>query len=221
VKKIGLVTIGQAPRTDLTPELKMILGEDVHIEEKGALDGLSREEVKELYPKQTEEVLVTRMADGTEVKIAGEKVFPLLKERIKELEKSNINVIFLACTGEFPDLDTEALLIRPQKLLYYTIKAIAQDRTLGVAIPSQDQVPSAYERWQKAAEKVVVEACSPYGDIDEIKVAADKFARSKVDIIVMDCIGYTMKMKEMVHDKTKIPVVLARSISAKIISELV
>ena len=105
--------------------------------------------------------------------------------------------------------------------MYYTIKAIAQDRTLGVAIPSQDQVPSAYERWQKAAEKVVVEACSPYGDIDEIKVAADKFARSKVDIIVMDCIGYTMKMKEMVHDKTKIPVVLARSISAKIISELV
>lgn len=220
MKKIGLVTIGQTPRVDLTPELEMILGEDVHIEEKGALDGLSMEEVKELYPKPEEEVLVTRMADGREVKVAGEKVFPLLKERIKELEKSKINVIFLACTGEFPILDTEALLIRPQKLLYYTIKAIAQDRTLGVIIPSEDQVQSAYERWQKAAEKVVVEACSPYGDIDEVEIAADKLAKSKVDVIVMDCIGYTMKMKDMVHEKTKIPVILARSISAKIMSEL-
>ncbi|NLU09502.1 MAG: AroM family protein [Tepidanaerobacter acetatoxydans] len=220
MKKIGLVTIGQAPRTDLTPELKMILGEDVQIEEKGALDDLSLEQVRSLYPKPEEEVLVTRMADGTEVKIAGEKVFPLLKEKIKDLEKNKINVIFLACTGEFPDLDTKALLIRPQKLLYHTIKAIAQDRTLGVVIPSKDQVPSTYERWQNAVDKVVVEACSPYGNIDNINTVADKLAQSKVDVIVMDCIGYTMKMKEMVYDKTKIPVVLARSISAKIISEL-
>lgn len=220
MKKIGLVTIGQAPRVDLTPELKKILGADVQIEEKGALDGLSLEQVKTLYPKSGEEVLITRMADGTEVKIAGEKVFPLLKEKIKDLEREQIGIIFLACTGEFPSLETKSLLIRPQKLLYYTIKALVKDKTLGVITPNKDQVLSAKKRWLKAAEKVVVEPCSPYDNIEDIKTVADRLLKSEVDIIVMDCIGYTMEMKDTVYNKTKTPVILARSISGKIISEL-
>lgn len=219
MKRIGLVTIGQAPRVDLTPELKKILGDDVKIIEKGALDDLSLEQVKKIYPKQNEEVLVTRMADGTEVKIAGEQVFPLLKEKIAELEKSDIGVIFLACTGEFPDLDTESILIRPQKLLHYIIKALANDKTLGVIIPNKRQVVSAKERWSKVAKNVIVEFCSPYDRVENIEIAATKLLQEKVDMIVMDCIGYTQKMKERVYNKIGKPVILARSISAKVISE--
>lgn len=219
MKKIGLVTIGQTPRVDLTPELKKILGDDVKIIEKGALDDLSLEQVKKIYPKQNEEVLVTRMANGTEVKIAGEKVFPLLKEKIAELEKSDIGVTFLACTGEFPDLDTKSILIRPQKLLHSIIKALAKDKTLGIIIPSKGQVLSAKERWSRVVKNVVVQSCSPYSNIENIETVADEFLQAKIDIVVMDCIGYTLKMKEQVYNKIKKPVILARSISAKVMSE--
>lgn len=220
MEKIGLVTIGQTPRVDLTPELKKILGDDVQIKEKGALDDLSLEQVKTLYPKSGEEVLITRMADGTKVKIAGEKVFPLLKKKIKDLERERIGIIFLACTGEFPAIKTKSLVIRPQKLLYNTIKDLVKTKTLGVIIPSKDQVLSAKKRWSQAAEKVVVEACSPYDNIEVVETVADQLLQSEVDLIVLDCIGYTMKMKDIVYNKTKIPVILARSISAKVIREL-
>lgn len=220
VEKMGLVTIGQTPRADITPELKKILGRDIQIVEKGALDGLSLEEVKDLYPKPREEVLVTRMADGTAVQVAGEKVFPLLKEKIKELERDNIGVIFLACTGEFPGFDTKSLLIKPQKLLHYIVKALVNDQTLGVLIPDEKQVASARERWSKVATNVIIEHCSPYDDISKIKIAAEHLLQAKADLVVMDCIGYTLKMKEMVSSKTKRPVILARSVSAKVISEL-
>ena len=36
---LGTVTIGQAPRTDLIPEIKQFLGDGVEILEAGALDG--------------------------------------------------------------------------------------------------------------------------------------------------------------------------------------
>jgi len=46
MKEFGLVTIIQAPRVDLTPKIKMILGDGFNIYKKGALDGLTLEEVK-------------------------------------------------------------------------------------------------------------------------------------------------------------------------------
>jgi protein AroM len=110
MKKLGLLTIGQAPRVDFVPEIKTVLGEDVEIIEKGALDGLTLKEVEAFYPGENDEVLVTRMADGTEVKVAEREIFPRLKNQVKNLELEGINTIFLACTGEFPPLLIPLLL---------------------------------------------------------------------------------------------------------------
>jgi protein AroM len=42
--KVGLITVGQAPRSDVVPDMAAILGGDVEIIEAGALDGLTREQ---------------------------------------------------------------------------------------------------------------------------------------------------------------------------------
>ena len=47
---LGTVTIGQAPRTDLIPEIKQFLGDGVEILEAGALDGLTLAEVQSSTP---------------------------------------------------------------------------------------------------------------------------------------------------------------------------
>ena len=39
---IGTVTIGQSPRIDVVPEIAAILGDNIIINEAGALDGLSK-----------------------------------------------------------------------------------------------------------------------------------------------------------------------------------
>ena len=48
--KIGAVTIGQSPRTDVMADMKAILGEEVEVLEAGALDGISMEEIKQMEP---------------------------------------------------------------------------------------------------------------------------------------------------------------------------
>lgn len=40
MKKIGTITVGQTPRTDLIPEIAPILGASIEIIQMGGLDGL-------------------------------------------------------------------------------------------------------------------------------------------------------------------------------------
>ena len=60
--KVGLITVGQSPRSDVVPDMAAILGGDVEILEAGALDGLSRAQIAPLAPEGDDEIIVTRLA---------------------------------------------------------------------------------------------------------------------------------------------------------------
>ena len=49
-KKLGVITIGQSPRSDVVPEIIPYLGDNVEVIEAGALDGLTYEEMKNIKP---------------------------------------------------------------------------------------------------------------------------------------------------------------------------
>ena len=89
--KIGILTIGQSPRVDIVPELKEAIGFEVEIEERGALDNLTWEEVKDLFPGPGDNnFIVTRMKDGKIVKIAKRHVVERMNECIADLERIDV-----------------------------------------------------------------------------------------------------------------------------------
>ena len=49
--KLAALTIGQSPRTDIMADIEQIFIKNTKIIEKGALDGLSKKEINDLYPK--------------------------------------------------------------------------------------------------------------------------------------------------------------------------
>ena len=63
--RVGTVTIGQSPRVDVTPDLRRILGDGIELVESGAHDGLRRERIAGMAPREGDYVLVTRLADGS------------------------------------------------------------------------------------------------------------------------------------------------------------
>lgn len=217
---LGTVTIGQSPRVDLIPEMRDILGPDVEIIEAGALDGLTLEEVRKMYPDKTDYVLVTRMADGTSVKIAEKHILPRMQKQITGLANRGAEVIALVCTGEFPDFECDKLIVRPQRVLFNATAAVSAGLKLGVIIPDADQVQQATKRWTRASESIHVEPASPYGAVEEIRKAALVLKDWGAGIVVMDCIGYTLAMKDVVKGIVGVPVVLARSILARVLAEL-
>ena len=221
-KVIGTVTIGQSPRTDVIPDVASILGPDIEIREAGALDGLSPEIIASFAPGEGDYVLVTRLADGTSVQVAERHITPRIHEKIAEHFTGGIPVVLLLCTGEFPDFDTGGLLIRPQKVLFNAVAAVAKGMRIGILTPSPEQVDQSENRWGSLSPFVRAVPSSPYvNSMEAARTAAEELKEWKAEITVLDCIGYTLAIRSLVREITDRPVLLARGVAASMVKELI
>ncbi len=217
---LGTVTIGQSPRTDLIPEMQAILGPEVQVVEGGALDGLSLAKIQSFKPGPGDYVLVTRLRDGTSVKIAEKHILPLMQAQIDKVVALGADVVSLVCTGSFPEFVCPKPLIEPQKVLGYVVRAVSDRLRVGVVVPDADQIGHAEERWQDAGKAVRVVAASPYGDLSRLDEAAGDLRRAGCELGVLDCIGFTFAMKERFSAGLGAPCVLARSALARVLREI-
>ncbi len=220
-RKIGTITIGQSPRSDMIPEIQAILGDDVEIIEAGALDGLTREQIAGIAPKQGDYVLVTRLRDGTSVQVAEHHILPLMQGHIDKVIAKGAEVVALVCTGEFPGFNCSRLLIEPQKVLNHFVAGVAKGRRIGVVIPVPEQVEEATRRWRTVGSSALeVIAASPYRDISELEDAARRLKSWEADLVVLDCMGFTTSHKARTAELTSVPVVLPRTVVARALAEL-
>lgn len=218
--KIGAITVGQSPRDDVVHEILGLLGA-VELEQRGALDGLSAEKIAAMAPEPGDYVLVTRLRDGSSVRIAKKFILQRMQMHIDDLVSKGAEGILLLCTGEFPAFRCSKPILYPQRLLqHFTLGAVA-DRIIGVLTPDISQVPQATRRWQENGVRgIVIEAASPYGDPATVTQAALKLKERGAQVVVMDCIGYTCKMKEEIVKLTGLPTIVPRTVAARVTAEL-
>ncbi len=220
-RKIGTITIGQSPRTDMMPEIQAILGQEIEIIEAGALDDLTREQIASMAPKQGDYVLVTRLRDGSSVQVAEHHILPLMQGHIDRVTAKGAEVVALVCTGEFPAFNCPRLLIEPQKVLYHFVAGVAKGRRVGVVIPAPEQIEEAAKRWRSAgASALEVIAATPYGDIWQLKEACTRLKGWEADLVVLDCMGFTTSHKATAAELIEAPIVLPRTVLARALAEL-
>lgn len=218
--KIGLITIGQSPRNDVTPMLKAMLGQAVQLVEKGALDDLAKDEVNRLAPRAGDYVLVTRLRDGTSVKVARRLIVPKIQRCIEELEGLGVDLNVFLCTGEFPGLKAKKPLIMPEALITSLVRCVRGEK-IGVVVPEKEQTSSAIRRWKRVGVLVVVTNANPYSDTEALEKAALLFAEENVDLTVLDCIGFTLEAKEIFRRLTGKPVLLPQALLGCVLKSLV
>lgn len=218
---IGLVTIGQSPRVDVVPDMAAILGPGVEIREAGALDGLARGEIDALAPTGDDEILVTRLRDGTSVFLGKPKIVPLVEARIAALEGDGAALTALLCTGAFPRLRASRPLIQPQPLLLGLLRATSWPGRLGVLTPSVRHVSQTQARWRRDGFDAVVAPLSPYEEEDAAAVqrAARAMTNGGAGLIVMDCMGFRRKTRDELRALTGVPVLLANLLLARVLAE--
>jgi protein AroM len=219
-RRVGTITIGQSPRVDVVPELQTILGPTVEIVEGGALDTLTSEQIAAIAPRNGEDVLVTRLRDGSSVQIAEHQILPLMQAEVTRLEGEGVDVVALLCTGQFPRFRSAGLVVEPERLLGHFVAGVAHDRRLGVIVPAPEQVDAWARRWRPLVGDVRVEAGSPYADIRELERAATALRAWRPDLIVLDCMGFSGAMKARAAEIVGVPVVLPRNVLARTLAEL-
>jgi len=190
---------------------------NLEILEVGALDGLSQEEIEALHPREEDEVLVSRLRDGRQVKLRRDKIEDRLKLLIREIE-DRVDLIGLLCTGKFEGLSSRKLLVEPSLILTKVVESL-NAATLGILIPDPAQEGMTLEKWRGKAKEIVIRSLSPYESTKEsfAKVAPDF---KECDLIVLDCIGYSLEVKRTLSSLTGKPVILPRTLMARVIGEL-
>jgi protein AroM len=216
MSKIGLITIGQSPRDDVTRDLFSITGKGVEFVEKGALDGITMDEIENLKPEKEDFPLITRLRDGSSVVVGKRKIAPLIQSMIEEMENLRVKACALLCTEEF-EVKSNILFLIPSKLIFNLITSLLSKGNLFVFVPMKEQMENAKRKWERTGLNVSVEVLNPYSssqNIDKVK------ERVKGDLIVFDCIGYSLDLKSRIQEITGKPAILPRSILGMTIKEI-
>lgn len=216
---LGLLTIGQAPRPDGLAHDVRAVAEGVRVIEKGALDGLTAREVAPMTPSADEYRLVTLLSDRTPVQVAKRHVVPRLQAQIEALEAEGAQVTLLMCTGAFPAFRHSVPLIAPQESLYSLVKGLGQGGRVGSLTPLSSQVGQAKAKWRDhGVDDAFVADADPYGPDPHgaVSAAAAAARAAGATVLFMDCFGYDMLMRDAARRSFGGPVVLARSMAARL-----
>ena len=220
-KTIGLVTIGQSPRPDMTADLQSIFEEKVCLKEAGALDGLTKEQIASMKPEPGEHFLVTRLADGTAVTIASRHLTDYMQNQVSHLEAEGVSAIMILCTEAFEPFDCRIPIIYPNDVLKALVPMAAPGGHIGVILPEAGQMEDFAGVWKQVVPKVTAAHGSPYAADGSLERAAKSFAQTDADLIVLDCMGYSSLQQNLVSRLSGKPVLLSRILAAKVLMELI
>ncbi len=221
---LGTLTIGQAPRPDVTPILDRYIDASVPRVHRGLLDGLSRHEIAANYAAQDgEPVLVTRLADSGSVQLSARKVHSALQGKLDALEDEGCSVVLLLCTGALRGLRLKrAFLLAPDQIIPPVVAGLVGNRRLGIIVPLASQITSESGKWNALGREPIFAAASPYAATAAGVVTAGlALAARGAEALLLDCIGFGEEHRRELLRACKLPAILSNALLAKITAEMV
>ena len=219
---LGVITIGQAPRRDMVPEMRTWLPVD-RLVERGALDGLDREAIALLAPTDGDESLTTLLVDGSWVVVGRAGLLDPIQAHIDDLERLGVDVTLVVCTGEFPPFRHTKPLLMAERLLAMGVAAVVSDVSVGIICPLPEQEEDSRTKFADhlPGVGVAVASATPYADgTGGIEDAARRLAEGGAHVLVLDCMGYSQQHRKAASKASGLPVILARSVVARLAAEL-
>ncbi|MBP0618497.1 AroM family protein [Cupriavidus consociatus] len=219
--RVAFVTIGQAPRTDVVPQMLADLGLPVAAEEFGILDGLDANAIAALAPAGDEYRFASRLRDGSQAVMGKPVAEAMLARLMASLDDGRFDALVPLCTGTaLPAMRT--LVIEPQQVVDHLTVALARGcKRLGIVLPLEGQVGSFHLIEPVTCELRVTHA-SPYTDTN---TGTGRFAQAGetlrgCDLVVMHCMGYTEAMRAEVARHAGAPVLLSNRMVATLLGQV-
>lgn len=222
--RIGAVTIGQSPRTDITADASRFWGDRVELLEFGALDRFSEAEAARLDMVPGDYILTSRLRGGTEVRLSRSLVVDELQRGIHWLEAQGVQLILVLCTGDLGELHASVPLLEPNHLLQAVAPCLTSRKHILLLAPSREQVRQSEARWKKCLPSFDFSsfAASPYNEDLALEEAARQIEQVRdADLLIMDCLGFSCRMRDdlrsMIHKNILLPRALLFQMAAELL----
>jgi DNA-binding NarL/FixJ family response regulator len=209
--RVAFITIGQAPRTDVVPDLLARIAWPVDAVEFGALDDVDEAGLRRLAPGPHDLCLHTRLRRGSEVVVAADAIEERVARLCRTLDRQAFDLVVVVTTGLSRRIDTHTPLVHGQQAVDAWIDAlITANSRIGVIFPLERQLKEA--RFVHGTSVQDLAACALQDRDDSVTEAAERL--KNCDLVVMHSVGYTEATAREVAELTHKPVVTARHILA-------
>ncbi|MFJ8103085.1 AroM family protein [Lysinibacillus sp. NPDC096212] len=217
MNKVGFLTIGQSPRSDITPTFKEIFHKDIEIVERGALDSLNEAQLLSVIARNEKNICASRLRDGRSIIMSRRKLLPLLQNELSKLEQA-VDMVVVLSTDDLPTLTCGKPIFYPNRIVTQAVSAMAEKPKIGLIIPLDEQRRSKLKKWQEVSDDITVAVASPY-DYGNFKEAARYLKDYRVDLIILDCMGYNDEHRQFVRTESGIFTILPRTLVARMVLE--
>jgi len=220
---IGFATIGQTPRDDLVPYLVGRLGRPVDVLQGGVLDDLEPSEIASLDRGGEGLHMVTRLRDGGSARLAYDLAVPRMQRVVDGLVDQGADLVVILCGADWSAVQARVPVVNPGKLFPNVIQALGAGSRLGVVKPSAGQVEHTVRQYEALGLDVAVTAAFPYdaNANEAARTAACELRDQGAEMVWMTCVGMGEDMRDVVRAELDVPIVLARSLLARVIDELI
>jgi len=217
MNKVGFLTNGQSPRSDIIPTFKEIFNKDIKIVERGALDSLNEAQLLTVIARKEKNICVSRLRDGRSIIMSRRKLRPLLQNELSKLEQE-VDMVVLLCTDDLPTLTCGKPVFYPNRIVTQMIGAMADQPKIGLIIPLEEQRRTTLKKWKGISDDITIAVASPY-DYGNFEEAARYLKDYRVDIIILDSMGYDEEHRQLVRKESGIVTILPRTLVARMILE--
>lgn len=213
---LAFLTVGQAPRTDIFPELTDLLKYPVRYREFGAVDdnaALATARTSKVKPDQL--AYCSRLRDGSEVVLDKIRVTELMQQLLLSFKSDEFDLVVILCSGDAADYKCACPVITAGEVISQAeddLRACGLD--LGIITPLAEGMQK-YIDGQGYSEAAITFA-SPYSGADMAKAGAKLGA---YDLILMHCLGYSREMGNIAETQSGKPVLTARQLLSKGIND--
>lgn len=212
---LPVLLIGQSPRPALEAEIAAA-APGLRFATKGALDGMTREEVAGVAPKNGPDTLFTILPSGETTKISKAAVTERMAALLGELNGPAL----LACTGAFPGLPDHPGLIQPSAVLNALGEALLPHGRLALFVPLAEQIDTLKAKRKREGLEVEAVALAPGSDNAAIDAAAAQLAAFLPDLVLLDCMSYTRADKARIARTLSCPILLSIAVAARAAASL-
>lgn len=217
---LGVAVIGQSPRDEIAAAFSAALPAGAAIKLRGCLDGMTREEIGRIPPRDGADTLYTRLPCGSNVLISKSEVVARAPATLEALRRDGAAALVLNCTGAFPPMAGDAGVIFPSRLLSKLAEALLPAGRIAILAPVAEQCATLEAKWRRDGVDVASAALSPSEDADAARAAVRSLRDFGPDLVVMDCMSYRPEHKHAVSAETGAPTLLAMATVSAVVGAL-
>ena len=219
---LAILTIGVVPMREVMTLLTEHIRED-QITHVSLVGKMTREAVMEEYAAEPgEEVLITLLNDNQLAEVSRKKIERDLQSVIEVLDNQDFDVILFMSTAPISGLVARnAILIEPQRIIPPLVSSIVDGHQVGVIVPIPELMKSQRIKWQVLQNPPHYALANPiHGTEEELVTAGKKLMTEGADVLMLDCLGFNQRHRDLLQKALDVPVLLSNVLVARLVAEL-